>query len=238
MVNEQNILIVEDDSEIASVVAMNVKDLGYAPVIRHSGPEGLRTALDEPFALVILDIMLPGLEGMEVCRKIREKDPLTPVMMLTARTEEIDRVLGLEIGADDYMTKPFSLRELTARIKALIRRSQTNRESREEENRNIRIGRLSMEPAGRKVLLDRKELDLTAKEYDLLSLFMNNPGRAYSRADLLNSIWGYQFEGYEHTVNTHINRLRNKIEPDPSSPRYLKTLWGVGYKFSDHPEEP
>ena len=238
MNEEQSVLIIEDDREIANVVVINVKDLGYRGIVKETGPEGLHSALKDSFELIILDVMLPGMDGLEICRRIREKDPRTPIMMLTARTEEIDRVLGLEIGADDYLTKPFSLRELTARIKALIRRSRTrnNTENVDRENKK-QIGRLLMDFANRSVLQDGTELDLTVKEYDLLSLFMKHPGRAYSRADLLNLIWGYQFEGYEHTVNTHINRLRNKIEPDPSHPVYLKTIWGVGYRFSELPEE-
>ncbi len=237
MNTEEKILIIEDDSEIASVISMNVKDLGYVPEIAADGLSGLETAVKNRHTLIILDIMLPGLEGMEVCRRIREKDTITPILMLTARTEEIDRVLGLEIGADDYMTKPFSIRELSARIKALIRRSRTVPAKEQGNDREQkRIDRLTMDFSNRKVLLDGRELDLTVKEYELLSIFMKHPGRAYSRADLLNLVWGYQFEGYEHTVNTHINRLRNKIEPDPANPVYLKTVWGIGYRFADLPE--
>ena len=237
---KNSILIIEDDSEIASVVSMNIQDLGFTTQIVSDGKSGLNLALEKPFAVIILDLMLPRMDGITVCRRIREKDPYTPIMMLTAKTEEIDRVLGLELGADDYLTKPFSVRELTARVKALIRRSRTSPSSAEERGIQAKvrqIGEIIIDFNKRKVMLKDTELDLTVKEYDLLSLFMKNPGRTYSRADLLNLIWGYQFEGYEHTVNTHINRLRNKIETDPAQPRYLKTVWGVGYRFIEKLEE-
>ncbi len=234
----KTILIIEDDREISNVVSMNVKDLGYAIDTATDGQTGLRKAMENRYSLIILDIMLPGIDGLDICREIRGSDPYTPIMMLTARSEEIDRVLGLELGADDYLTKPFSLRELTARIKALIRRSHTvqpgNLEPTIEETRQI--GSIFIDFSKRKVQIDKDVLDLTVKEYELLQLFMRNPGRAYSRSDLLNIIWGYQFEGYEHTVNTHINRLRNKIEPDPSNPHYLETVWGVGYRFTENDE--
>lgn len=236
---QDNILIIEDDTEIASVVSMNIRDLGFTTEIVSDGKSGLSLALEKSFALIILDLMLPQMDGMTVCRSIREKDPYTPIMMLTAKTDEIDRVLGLELGADDYLTKPFSIRELTARVKALIRRSRTSSsgEERDTQEKVRQIGEIIIDFKKRKVMLKNSELDLTVKEYDLLSLFMNNPGRTYSRADLLNLIWGYQFEGYEHTVNTHINRLRNKIETDPAQPRYLKTVWGVGYRFTESLED-
>ena len=234
-----SILIIEDDSEIASVVSINIKDLGYTTEIAADGTSGLKLALEKSYAVILLDLMLPGMDGITVCRRIRERDPYTPIMMLTAKTDEIDRVLGLELGADDYLTKPFSIRELTARVKALIRRSRTSPSNEDSSPAaEIRqIGEIIIDFGKRKVMLKESQLDLTVKEYELLSLFMRNPGRTYSRADLLNLIWGYQFEGYEHTVNTHINRLRNKIEADPAHPGYLKTVWGVGYRFVETLEE-
>ncbi len=231
-------LIIEDDSEIAQVIAVNIKDLGLVTEHVTDGKEGLNKALSGNFNLIILDIMLPGLDGISVCRNIREKDPLTPILMVTAKAEEIDRVLGLEFGADDYMTKPFSVRELTARVKALLRRSNIsqNQSSEDQEKKRISIGNLIVDFHMRKVELEKREIELTVKEFDLLALFIQNQGRAYSRADLLNLIWGYQFQGYEHTVNTHINRLRNKIEKDAANPEYLKTVWGVGYRFAEEKE--
>lgn len=232
------VLIVEDDPEIARIISVNIKDLGLETEHVTDGKEGLNKALTGNFNLIILDIMLPGLDGISVCRNIREQDPLTPILMVTAKAEEIDRVLGLELGADDYMTKPFSVRELTARVKALLRRShvsQSHSES-EKEKSHIGIGSLTVDFEKRKVLLNDNEIELTVKEFDLLALFIKNQGRAYSRADLLSLIWGYQFQGYEHTVNTHINRLRNKIERDAANPEYLKTVWGVGYRFAEEKE--
>jgi two-component system alkaline phosphatase synthesis response regulator PhoP len=181
-------------------------------------------------------LMLPGLDGQEVCRRLREKKSAVPILMLTARSEEIDRVLGLELGADDYVTKPFSVRELMARVKALLRRARSVREGGDAGPSHARIGALELDFEKRKVTLEGRVVELTAKEFDLLGLFMSNPGRVYSRADLLSLVWGYRFEGYEHTVNSHINRLRGKIENDPGDPRYLKTVWGVGYRFAEASE--
>lgn len=229
------VLIIEDDHEISGLIAMNLEDLGLLIERRYDGKLGLQTAIEGDWDLIILDIMLPQMDGISVCQKIRETDPYTPIMMLTAKAEELDRVLGLELGADDYMTKPFSLREFTARVKALLRRSKTspppttNVETSEEDK--VQIGDLVIDFKKHKSSLRGKPLELTVKEFELLGLFVRNPGRAYSRADLLNLIWEYNFEGYEHTVNTHINRLRNKIEKDPAHPEYLLTVWGIGYRF-------
>jgi len=232
---KDKVLIVEDDREIASVVAMNIEDLGLETEHVLDGRTGLQKALEGNYSLIILDIMLPQMDGITVCRSIREKDPLIPIMMLTARDGEIDRVLGLELGADDYMTKPFSVRELTARVKALLRRSKAAApvDHDNHQDSRIEIGGLVMDTSLRKVLLNGESIDLTVKEFELLGLFVRNQGRAFSRKDLLLKVWGYQFEGYEHTVNTHINRLRNKIESDPAHPVYLKTVWGVGYRFAE-----
>lgn len=236
--NSKKVLIIEDDRDIAAIVATNIADLGLISVNATDGRSGLRKALEDNFVLIILDLMLPQLDGISVCSQIREKDPYTPILMLTAKAEEIDRVLGLELGADDYMTKPFSVRELTARVRALLRRSQTTLSAARQEGifPPVCIGALSVDLTKRKVTLNEAIIELTVKEFDLLELFISNPGRAYSRSDLLNLIWGYQFEGYEHTVNTHINRLRNKIEADPAHPKYLKTVWGVGYRFAERSE--
>jgi DNA-binding response OmpR family regulator len=236
----ETVLIIEDDREIADLVALHLKDIGLAAERAADGADGLRKALEGRYTLVILDIMLPGMDGLTVCSRIREKDPSVPIIMLTARSEEGDRVLGLEIGADEYVTKPFSVRELVARVKALLRRVRTEREPRGTgiagARGTIGLGGLVVDFDKRKVSLDGGAVDLTVKEFDLLGLLVRNPGRAYSRTDLLNLVWGYQFEGYEHTVNSHINRLRAKIERNPSHPRYLKTVWGIGYRFAEAAE--
>ncbi len=234
----QKVLIIEDDREIAAVVALNLSDLGLEPVHAYNGREGLRLARKDFYDLIILDLMLPEMDGMSVCSEIRRDDPHTPIMMLTAKSEEIDRVLGLELGADDYLTKPFSIRELTARVKALLRRSRINRseETKDLPSELYRICDLEVDLTKHRANLKREPLDLTIKEFELLSVFIRNPGRAYSRAELLRLVWGYDFEGYEHTVNTHINRLRNKIEEDPGHPKYLQTVWGLGYRFAEAEE--
>ena len=231
-------LIIEDDKDIADVVSLHLKDLGLDAERAMDGRTGLQKALENRYALVILDLMLPKMDGLAVCARIREKNPAMPILMLTAKSEEIDRVLGLEIGADEYVTKPFSVRELVARIKALLRRVQADKDAAAtgKEKGRIEIGALVLDFEKRKVTRDGVTIDLTVKEFDLLALFARTPGRTYSRTDLLNLVWGYQFEGYEHTVNSHINRLRAKIEEDPGHPRYLRTVWGVGYRFAETAE--
>jgi len=232
-------LIIEDDEDIADVVSLHLKDLGLIAERAVDGRSGLQKALENTYALVILDLMLPKMDGLAVCARIREKNPATPIVMLTAKSEEIDRVLGLEIGADEYITKPFSVRELVARIKALLRRVQADKDAAAAgavEKGRIEIGALVLDFDKRKVTREGATIELTVKEFDLLALFARTPGRTYSRTDLLNLVWGYQFEGYEHTVNSHINRLRAKIETDPGHPRYLRTVWGVGYRFAEAAE--
>ncbi len=235
MAEQDRVLIIEDDRDIAEVVALNLRDIGLEPERASDGRTGLQRALEGRYSLVILDLMLPRLDGMSVCSRIREKKPALPILMLTAKSEEIDRVLGLEMGADEYVTKPFSVRELMARVKALLRRVQADRDAAGAERYKGRIehGELAIDFDKRRVSLGDRTVELTVKEFDLLALFARNPGRTYSRTDLLNLVWGYQFEGYEHTVNSHINRLRGKIEEDPGKPRYLRTVWGVGYRFAE-----
>lgn len=235
-IETNRVLIVEDDREIASVIAVNLESNGIDAQQVHDGLAGLRQALSGTFDLFILDIMLPGLDGISLCRRIREADTDTPILMLTAKTEEIDLVLSLELGADDYLTKPFSMRELIARIKALLRRSGRTAGENQEKAGKIHYGDFFVDVSKHKAQLHGEPLDLTVKEFELLSLFVRNPGRAFSRSELLRLIWGYSFEGYEHTVNTHINRLRNKIERDPSQPTYLVTVWGIGYRFVESGE--
>lgn len=231
-----NILIIEDDIEIARLVQINLKDEGYSVELVQNGNEGYNKITSGPYDLIILDLMLPGMSGIDICKKFRADDTSTPLLMLTAKSEEFDKVLGLELGADDYLTKPFSIRELLARIKALLRRAQQPSMTAGVKREPLAYGNLVIEPDKRKVSLGDKILNVTVKEFELLLLFARHPGHAFSRQELLNKVWGYQFDGYEHTVNTHINRLRSKIEEDPSNPLYLKTVWGVGYRFTE-PDE-
>jgi len=237
MAAPQRILLVEDDDDIADLLALHLRDEGYAVDVVDDGDEALEHALSEAVDLVVLDIMLPGRDGFDICRRIREEKRQLPILMVTAKTEEIDKVLGLELGADDYITKPFSIREVMARVKAIFRRVKVDREEATQDgNGPIRVGALTVVPQKRKVTLNGDAVDLTSKEFELLLLFAKHPGKAFSRQELLDEVWGYQYSGYSHTVNTHINRLRNKIEPTPSDPQYVRTVWGVGYRFAE-PEE-
>ena len=223
--------MVEDEREIARLVEIHLRDQGWEVTVRHDGPSGLAAASSGQFDLVVLDLMLPGIDGLEVCRRIRAASEYLPILMLTARSSELDRVLGLEIGADDYLTKPFSVRELVARVKAILRREEAFAD-RAPESR-LEIGDLTVDLDRRRVTKGEQEIQLTAKEFDLLAFFAAHPGRVYSRAELLDHVWGYGHGGYEHTVNSHINRLRAKIEDDPGSPELVLTVWGVGYKFAE-----
>jgi len=239
--SESKILIIEDDAEIVDLIDIHIKDLGYELDWAPNGVSGLERAIDGDYLLVIIDWMIPKMDGLEVCRRLRAEKKSLPIIMLTAKSEEFDKVLGLEIGADDYITKPFSLREVMARIKALIRRVDTVKAEIANENKQkeeMRFGKLTINVEKRKVTLRGKTVELTAKEFDLLALFASHPGRAYSRQELLDLVWGYQFDGYDHTVNSHINRLRSKIEENPSQPTYIKTVWGVGYRFVEREELP
>lgn len=226
--------MIEDDRDIARLVELHLHDLGYDVHVAHDGVSGLKHALSKLYDLIILDLMLPGIEGLEVCRNLRTKPNYTPILMLTAKSTELDRVLGLEVGADDYLTKPFSIRELLARVKALFRRMEALGSQLVPGMQNtIQAGDLVIDAEKRKVTLCGKSVDLTAKEFDLLLQFAQHPGRAYTRSQLLDLVWGYGHEGYEHTVNSHINRLRAKIERDSAHPRYVLTVWGIGYRFSE-----
>ncbi|MDX1487267.1 MAG: response regulator transcription factor [Acidiferrobacterales bacterium] len=234
----RRILVVEDNLDIANLLSLHLADEGYTVDVAHDGDQGLSKALGQSYELVILDLMLPGVDGLEICRQLRAAPNYTPVLMLTARSTEIDRVVGLEIGADDYLTKPFSIRELVARVKALFRRMHALAPKTADEPPIdvIRAGPLLIDPDKRRVMVDDKPVELTAKEFDLLLHFARHPGRVYSRAQLLDLVWGYGHQGYEHTVNSHINRLRAKIERYPARPRYILTVWGVGYKFFEGEE--
>lgn len=233
--NKRRVLVVEDDESIIDLLTIHLEDMGFDVVSEDHGELGLGLAQNEKFDLIILDIMLPGMDGMEICKRIRMEDRLTPIMMLTSRSEELDKVLGLELGADEYITKPFSIREFIARVKALFRRMEVDAESSTPKDipTSIKIETLDIDSEKRRVTVDGQSVELTAKEFDLLYLFASHPGKAYSRQQLLDLIWGYQFSGYEHTVNSHINRLRAKIEENPANPRYIQTVWSVGYRFVD-----
>jgi two-component system, OmpR family, alkaline phosphatase synthesis response regulator PhoP len=188
----------------------------------------------EPPDVVILDLMLPKMDGLAVCRELREKAPYIPIIMLTAKDDVVDRVLGLEMGADDYITKPFSLRELEARIKSVLRRVNTTKGGRVAQAETpITRGRLKIDPAKREVTVGDRQIDLTPKEFEILRLFASNPGRVFPRKYLLEKIWDYAYEGYDRTIDSHINRLRAKVEENPDNPQLILTVWGIGYKFND-----
>jgi len=226
-------LIVEDEQDIAELVALHLGDLCDETVIASDGHTGLRLATSEQWAVIILDLRLPGPDGLEICRAVRRENPYQPILMLTSKSAELDRVLGLETGADDYLTKPFSILELVARVRALFRRIENMRHASAASNDTmINAGPLSIDAETREVTLDGQVVDLTAREFDLLNHFARHPGRVFRRAELLDKVWGYGHEGYEHTVNSHINRLRAKIEDNPSHPEMIVTVWGVGYKFA------
>lgn len=229
----RKILVVEDDREIAALVELHLRDSGYEVRLAHDGRSGLARALGDGYALIILDLMLPELEGLELCRRLRAQADYTPILMLTAKSSELDRVVGLEVGADDYLTKPFSIRELLARVKALFRRMDALTTGPPGAIERIEAGELVINVERRKVSREGRTLELTAKEFDLLVQFGRNPGRVYTRSQLLDLVWGYGHDSYQHTVNSHINRLRAKIEKDPANPRHILTVWGVGYKFSE-----
>lgn len=229
----RNVLIVEDNADIARLLQVHLKELDCATQVAGSGDQALALAARQRFDLVVLDLMLPGLDGLEVCRRLRARPGYVPILMLTAKSSELDRVLGLELGADDYLTKPFSLPELMARIKALFRRVEALAAPAEDAGGGtLEAGDLTIHLDRREVLRDGEPVSLTAREFDLLVHFARHPGRVYSRAQLLDAVWGYAHEGYEHTVNSHINRLRAKIERDAARPAYVLTVWGVGYKFA------
>lgn len=232
--DDKKVIIIEDDPEICDLLKIHLSDLGCKVDAYHDGQEGFDQAKTNDFDLIILDIRLPSMDGITICQKLRALEVHIPIIMLTARSEEIDRVLGLEVGADDYMTKPFSVREFIARVKAIFRRSSLIKEQiKSESAQQISFDGLSIDIEFRKVMLNNQRIELSPKEFDLLVLMASNPGKNYNRSRLLNLIWGYDFEGYEHTVNSHINRLRAKIEPDMDHPKYIITTWGVGYKFNE-----
>ncbi|MGD8926785.1 MAG: response regulator transcription factor [Thioalkalispiraceae bacterium] len=232
---QKQILIIEDNQDIANLVSLHLRDSGFAVDLAMDGQTGLDRALSQKYNLILLDLMLPKLDGLQICRELRNQKIVTPILMLTAKSTEIDRVLGLEIGADDYLTKPFSIQELLARVNAIFRRQEYDQSNSDNQNSNvIQFANFELNIDTRTVTRDNKEIELTAKEFDLFWYFASHPGRVYTRSQLLDQVWGYGHDGYEHTVNSHINRLRSKIEADPANPEYILTVWGVGYKFNNN----
>jgi len=229
----RRVLIIEDNHDIAELVRLHLRDCDAEADVEHSGSAGLARARGQAYDLIILDLMLPGLGGLDICRSLRERRVYIPILMLTAKTSELDRVVGLEMGADDYLTKPFSIRELVARVRAIFRRVDALGGGHAGAGRLLEHGELRMDRERHSASLRGEPLELTAREFELLWHFASNPGRVYRREQLLDQVWGAGYEGYEHTVNSHINRLRVKIEDDPARPRHILTVWGVGYKFSD-----
>jgi DNA-binding response OmpR family regulator len=226
------VLVVEDDADLAALLELHLEDAGLEVEAVADGALALQKALADGYGLVVLDLMLPGMRGEEVCQRLRAAGRTVPVLMLTARGAEDDRVAGLEIGADDYVAKPFSVREVVARARALLRRVDMDRPPADPDE-TLGTGRLAIRPHRHEVCLDGEPVELTAKELDLLVYLARQPGRVFSRQDLLDAVWGVQYAGYAHTVNTHVNRLRAKVEPDPAAPRFVQTVWGVGYRFAD-----
>jgi DNA-binding response OmpR family regulator len=232
------ILVAEDQADIRDLIVMNLRSAGYAVSAVADGRAVLAAQLAQPADLLVLDLMMPGLDGLEVCKALRARGSATPILMLTAKSTELDRVLGLELGADDYLTKPFSLAELLARVKALLRRAELLRAAQagaQAASGVLRNGELEILAAKRLVRRHGQPIEFTALEFDLLLHFAQHPGHVFSRGQLLNAVWGYTHDGYEHTVTTHINRLRAKLETDPMRPEIILTVRGAGYKMRDAP---
>ncbi|WP_166977289.1 response regulator transcription factor [Rhodocaloribacter litoris] len=236
------ILFVEDDVELRELVAGRLRETGYEVVTAATGPAALACVEEQVPDLVLLDIMLPELDGLEVCRRLRAAHPLLYIIMLTARSDELDRVVGLEVGADDYVTKPFSLQELVARVRAALRRIRLTEEHTapmevQDEEAPLTFDELHIDPVRREVRVDGEPVHLTVREFDLLLFLARHPDRPFTRMQLLDKVWDIQYEGYDRTVDSHVQRLRAKIERDPSNPRFVRTVWGVGYKFQSEQEE-
>jgi DNA-binding response OmpR family regulator len=232
-----NILVAEDQTDIRDLIVLNLQQAGYGVQAVADGQAALASQLERASDLLVLDLMMPGLDGLEVVKALRARGRATPILMLTARSTELDRVLGLELGADDYLTKPFSMPELLARVKALLRRAELLRAAQAPGTPQavLRNGELEVEPGRREARVGGRTLEFTALEFELLLHFASHPGQVFSRAQLLDAVWGYSHEGYEHTVTTHINRLRAKLEQDPMQPRFILTVRGAGYKMRDAP---
>ena len=227
----KRILVIEDERDIAKLLHIHLSEWAEQVELAHDGRHGLALAESRSWDAIVLDLKLPQLDGLEICRRLRAGRNYVPILMLTAKSTELDRVLGLELGADDYLTKPFSVQELNARVKALVRRFDAAQGYQRPARQRLAYDGLEIRADQRTVHVDGQEVALTAKEFDLLHFFANHPDRVFNRGQLLDRVWGYGHDGYEHTVNSHMNRLRRKIEADSTQPRYIKTIWGVGYKF-------
>jgi DNA-binding response OmpR family regulator len=231
-ISTRRVLVVEDERDIARLLTLHLEDLGCAVDTRYDGNSGLARAVDgTEWSLLVLDLQLPGLDGLEICRRVRSSPTYTPILMLTARASELDRVLGLESGADDYLAKPFSVVEFAARVKAILRRVEQLARQPHVQLRTLRAGDLEIDLDRRIAKREGRPVELTAKEFDLLAHLMQHPSRVFTRAQLLDEVWGTTHDTFEHTVNSHINRLRAKLEPDPTRPQYVVTVWGVGYRL-------
>ena len=228
----KKILIVEDDCNIAELLSLNLRDEGYEITHASDGNLGVELLEKGGWDALILDLMLPGVDGLEICRRARNMTRYTPIIIISARSSEVQRILGLELGADDYLAKPFSMLELVARVKALFRRQEAMSRNMKMDAGVLSFSGLVIDPIAREVILNQQLIELTPREFDLLYFFAKNPSKVFSRLSLLNQVWGYEHEGYEHTVNTHINRLRIKIETNPAEPERIVTVWGMGYKFT------
>lgn len=227
-----HILVVDDEKLIVKGIKFSLEQDGMKVTPAYDGEEALRYIKEEKFDLIVLDVMLPKMDGLEVCQLTREFSQI-PIIMVTAKGEDMDKIMGLEYGADDYITKPFNILELKARIKAILRRSISHKGGTYKDSKNtLQVRNLELEFESRRVFIDGKETNLTAKEFDLLELFMENPGKVYSREKLLDTVWGYDYPGDVRTVDVHVRRLREKIEENPSDPKYIFTKWGVGYYFN------
>jgi len=229
--SKKQILVIEDEYDIAQLLKIHLTELCDHVELIHDGEQGLNMALNRTWSAIVLDLKLPKMDGLEICRRIRSQANYVPILMLTAKSTELDRVLGLEMGADDYLTKPFSVMELSARVKALMRRFDASQGFINESTTALSFSGLEIRSEQRTVKVDGEEINLTAKEFDLLHFFASHPDKVFNRSQLLDQVWGYGHDGYEHTVNSHMNRLRTKIESDSHNPKYIKTIWGVGYKF-------
>jgi len=237
--HQKRILIIEDDVDIADMLGVHLREERFEIVHCARGDDGVRRLEQEAWDVLILDLMLPGVDGLEICRRARAMPRYTPVVIISARSTETHRIVGLELGADDYLAKPFSVLELVARVKALLRRVDALAKGAQgQADTSLRQGRLLIDPIARSAELAGAPLELTPREFDLLHFFARHPGKVFSRMGLLDAVWGYNHEGYEHTVNTHINRLRAKIEADPAEPVCIVTVWGQGYKFLPPGEGP
>lgn len=230
----KEVLIIEDDGDIADLVAIHLNDMDCNVIKTANGLSGYEKAKDKTYDLIVLDLMLPGMNGLEICSRLRREKNTSPIVMLTSKSEDMEKIIGLEYGADMYVTKPFNIIEFKAMLKALFRRIDIARsETNPEQCEMISAGNLTINFTKRCVYIDEQRIELTPKEFDLLALLAAHPGHSYSRDQLLSLIWGYEYHAYEHTVNSHINRLRAKIEPDVANPTYVLTSWGVGYRFAD-----